>query len=308
VNLQVNSVVLVQIFVAVALALASAVCYSAAAVLQHREVSVHLAGGLDLVARLVRRRGWWAAGAATGIGAVLHLAALGTGPLLLVQPLGVTALVFALLIDARMDRTPVDRTAWLGAGCVVLGLPAVLLPVIPRHTAPVTPVLGYWAVAAAVAVVTGVLAIGAILIGRRLPRASPVLYAGAAAVCFGLTSGTAKAVWLGHATPYVIVTGLASALIGVVLVQHAYRDGGLGAPLAILTLADPLAAGMVGVLVLGEQISTSPLQVSIGLAGVLSTAVGVVLLSPRHVVPAPPTAAHAAPRPLSDARPTRSAA
>jgi drug/metabolite transporter (DMT)-like permease len=239
---------------------------------------------------------------------VLHLAALGTGPLLLVQPLGVTALVFALLIGARVDRTSVDRTAWLGAGCVVLGLPAVLLPTIPRQTAPVTPVLGYWAVAAAVAVVTGVLAIGAILIGRRLPRASPVLYAGAAAVSFGLTSGTAKAVWLGHATPSVIVAGLASALVGVVLVQHAYRDGGLGAPLAILTLADPLAAGMVGVLVLGERISTSPLQVSIGLAGVLSTAVGVVLLSPRHVVATHPKPAHAAPDPLADAQPTRSAA
>ena len=133
-NLQVNSVVPVQIFVAVALALASAVCYSAAAVLQHREVSVHVAGGLDLVARLARRRGWWAAVATTVIGAVLHLAALGTGPLLLVQPLGVTALVFALLIGARVDRTSVDRTAWLGAGCVVLGLPAVLLPTIPRQT------------------------------------------------------------------------------------------------------------------------------------------------------------------------------
>jgi drug/metabolite transporter (DMT)-like permease len=303
-NLHVSSVVFVQILLAVALALASAVCYSASAVLQHREVAAHQSSGLHLVARLVRRRGWWIAIAATVLGALLHLAALGTGALLLVQPLGVTALVFALLIDARMNRTTVDGTTWLGAACIVLGLPAVL-SAIPRHAAPVTPVLGYWAVAAAVALLAGVLATGATLIRRRLPRAAPVLYAVAAAVCFGLTSGTAKAVWLGNTAPIVIGAGLISAAAGVVLAQHAYRDGGLGAPLATLTLVDPLAAGFVAVLALGEPISTTPLHLAIGLAGALATAVGVVLLSPRGVMPTHSAAAH---HPLVSAEPAGSAA
>jgi len=301
---RVSNVVFVQILLAVALAVASAVCYSASAVLQHREAAAHQSGGLHLVARLAQRRGWWIAIAASGLGALLHLAALGSGALLLVQPLGVTALVFALVIHARMTRTTPDRTTLLGAACIVFG-PSAALSAIPRHSAPVSPVLGYWVVAAAVATLAVVLATGAITIRRRLPRAGPVLYAVAAALCFGFTSGTAKAVWLGHTAATVIGAGLLSAAAGVVLTQHAYRDGGLGAPLATLTLVDPLAAGIVAVLALGEPISTTPLHPVIGLAGVLATAVGVVLLSPRNVMSTHATAARP---PLAGPEAARSAA
>lgn len=301
---QVSNVVFVQILLAVVLALASALCYSASAVLQHREAGAHESGGLHLVARLVRRRGWWIAIAAGVLGALLHLAALGSGALLLVQPLGVTTLVFALVIHARVTRTTPGRTTLLGAACIVLGLPAAL-SAIPRHAAPVSPVLGYWAVAAAVAALAVVVATGAITIRRRLPGAAPVLYAVTAALCFGLTSGTAKAVWLGHTAPTVIGAGLLSAAAGVVLTQHAYRDGGLGAPLATLTLVDPLAAAVVGVLALGEPISTTPLHLVTGLAGVLATAVGVVLLSRRNMVATHASTAHP---PLTGPEAARSAA
>jgi hypothetical protein len=83
------------------------------------------------------------------------------------------------------------------------------------------------------------------------------------------------------------VAALTSALVGLVLAQHAYRDGGLGAPLATLTLVDPLTAGLLGVMVLGEPISTSPVRLAIGVAGALLTAAGVAVLAPRPVVAGP---------------------
>jgi hypothetical protein len=107
----------VQWVAAVALALASAVCYAVSAVVQHREASRPAIGGLGLLADLVRRRRWWAALAASALGGVLHVAALGAGPLVLVQPLGVSTLVFALLIGARTDAAPVPRRSVLGAVC-----------------------------------------------------------------------------------------------------------------------------------------------------------------------------------------------
>jgi drug/metabolite transporter (DMT)-like permease len=276
----------VQNLVAVVLALVSAVCYAAAAVLQHREASLQASGGLRLVARLVRRRGWWTAIAATLTGALLHLAALGAGPLVLVQPLGVTALVFGLVIQERLGGGRAPRRAWAGAACVVLGLPAVLsaLPRHAGHLAASTPALGYWWAVLGIALLVGVAELAAACAPRH-GRFRAVLHAVAAALCFGLTSGTVKAVWLGHLSPLVVGAGLASALVGVVLAQHAYRDGGLGAPLATLTLVDPLTAGTLGVLVLGEPLSSAPLRLALGVAGAAVTAVGVVLLSPRPAVP-----------------------
>lgn len=281
-----------QILLAVALALVSALCYAAAAVLQQREASIHVAGGLDLIGRLARRRGWWAAMAATGLGAAIHLAALGLGSLVLVQPLGIAALVFALLASAWTGGQHVGRTAWLGAACVLVGLPLVLSVLTRAGAASFVPVLGYWTAVVIVAAGIALLAGIARVVGRVRPARAAVLYAVAAALCFGLTSGTAKMVWSGHPQPSAIAAGLASAVLGLVFAQHAYRDGGLGAPLATLTLVDPLTAGLLGVLVLGEPISTSPARLALGAAGVLLTTVGVGLLAPRHV-----EAATAEPRP-----------
>ncbi|GAA5115704.1 DMT family transporter [Pseudonocardia adelaidensis] len=279
---------------AVALALASAVCYALSAVLQEREASRQQAGGLALVARLARRRGWWAAIGATGVGALLHLAAVGAGPLVVVQPIGVSTLVIALLIGSRLSRRRVPARSWAGVACVLTGLPAVLAAV--PHEALHTPstgggAVGYWPVAAVLtAVVALALATALVLGALRRPHVAGIAYAASAAVCFGFTSATAKTIWLGHLDVRRIAVGLVVVGVGTVLAQHAYRDGGLGAPLAVLTLLDPFTAGAVGMLVIGEPFGTTPITLALGVAGGLATSVGVGLLSARPVVadPEPP--------------------
>jgi hypothetical protein len=270
----------VQLAGAVALALTSAVCYAVSAVIQHREASRSTADGLSLLASLVRRRRWWAALAASVAGAVLHVAALGAGPLVLVQPLGVSTLVFALLIGARTDATPVSRRSGLGAGCVVVGLP-MMLSVIPHYPHTGAALLHYrWAAGAGLAIVLAALAFGRGF--RSRPPVAAVSYAVGAATCFGLTSGTVRAVWLGRATPPAVAIGLTGAVVGVALAQQAYRDGGLGAPLATLTLVDPLSAGAVGVLILGETLALTPTHLALAISGGVATVLGVVLLSRRQ--------------------------
>jgi hypothetical protein len=138
--------------------------------------------------------------------------------------------------------------------------------------------------AGAVGLIAGTATLAAILTARSRPRPAAVLYAVAAALCFGLTSATAKMVLLGFRDPAIIAVGLVAVGLGVVLAQHAYRDGGLGAPLAVLTLADPLTAATVGVLVLGEPLAMSPPRLAVGAAGVLVTCLGVILLTPRPAV------------------------
>lgn len=269
---------------AVALALASAVCYALSAVLQEREASRQQAGGLALVARLARRRGWWAALAATAVGALLHLAAVGAGPLVIVQPIGVSTLVIALLIGSRLGRRRVPARSWAGAACVIAGLPAVLAAVPHDAGTHASDAAGYWQVAAVLAVVVALALVTALVLGARSrSHVAGIAYAASAAVCFGFTSATAKTIWLGHLEVPRIAVGVVVVCLGTVLAQHAYRDGGLGAPLAVLTLLDPFTAGAMGMLVIGESFGTTPITLAIGVAGALVTSVGVGLLSARPV-------------------------
>jgi len=226
--------------------------------------------------------------AATVAGALLHLGAVGAGPLVVVQPLGVSTLVVALLIGWWLSRTPVPARSWAGAACVVGGLPAVLAAVPheglpagqPTGAAP-----GFWPVAAVLGAVIAAALTAALLLGAgRHPRGAAIAYAVGAATCFGFTSATAKTIWLGQLGVARIAIGCVAVGLGVVLAQHAYRDGGLGAPLAVLTLLDPFVAGSVGVFVLGEPFGTTPLTLAIGVVGAVATSIGVALLSAR---PAP---------------------
>jgi hypothetical protein len=282
----------VSLQIAVVLAVASAVCYALSAVLQEREASLQQAGGVALVARLVRRRGWWAAISATIVGALLHLGAVAAGPLVVVQPIGVSTLVIALLIGSRLGRSPVPTRSWAGAACVVMGLPAVLAAVpheALRSANKIHATTGYWPTAAVLAAVVAAAVGAALALGAgHHRRGSAIAYAAAAAVCFGFTSATAKTIILGHLEPQRIAVGVVVVCLGTVLAQHAYRDGGLGAPLAVLTLLDPFTAGALGMLVLGEPFGTTPIRLALGVTGGLITCVGVGLLSTRPTAtPAP---------------------
>ncbi|MFC5948919.1 DMT family transporter [Pseudonocardia lutea] len=276
---------------AILLAVASAVFYAVSAVLQEREASRQSAAGLGLMTRLLRRRLWWAAVAATLTGAGLHVAALAAGPLVVVQPLGVSCLAIALLLGSRVNRTPITPRSWAGLLCVVLGLPAVLSAV-PHHRPhgvhlPPGGGVGFWPVVGVLAVVVAAAAATGLLLGRRGPRGGAVCYAVGAALCFGAASATAKTLLLGDLTPGRFAVTAAAALVGTALAQHAYRGGGLGAPLAVLTILDPVTAGAVGVLVLGEPFGTTPPTLAVGILGMVVTAVGVALLSARRPAPYP---------------------
>ena len=70
------------------------------------------------------------------------------------------------------------------------------------------------------------------------------------------------------------------------LSQTAYR-GGLGAPLAVVTLANPLAAAAIGLTLLGERLQGGVAGLFLAAGGAALAAYGVVVLtrSPRDEVP-----------------------
>src|SRR5437879_4181014 len=89
------------------LGLASAFFYGLASVMQHREAAAAPQSeslSLRLLARLVRRPLWTAGIVADAAAFALHAAALGRGPLTLVQPLLTAGLLFALALAALWER------------------------------------------------------------------------------------------------------------------------------------------------------------------------------------------------------------
>ncbi|EST35185.1 hypothetical protein M878_06865, partial [Streptomyces roseochromogenus subsp. oscitans DS 12.976] len=91
-------------------------------------------------------------------------------------------------------------------------------------------------------------------------------------------------------TEVIVVAVLVAAFAvgGLLLSQTAYR-GGLGAPLAVVTLANPVAAAVIGLTLLGQGLRGGPAGVLLALAGAGLASRGVVLLTrvTPGVVPVP---------------------
>ncbi|MET7367673.1 hypothetical protein ABZS61_17820 [Streptomyces sp. NPDC005566] len=279
---------------AVALSLVSAAAYAAAAVAQAR-----LAGRTEPstgVLRLMGRGAWWSAVGLNAGGALLHVAALKYGPLTLVQPLGALTLVAAVPLGARAAGRKVSRTEWRGTLLTLLGLGALLMAAGgagPHDTLSLPEALGVSAVTMA------------LVAGLSRPGARPGLRHAAAS---GITSGVASALTqtltvaaTGHTGPLlswrlVTVALLVSvfAMGGLLLSQTAYR-GGLGAPLAVVTLANPIAAAVIGLALLGERLQGGVTGLVPALLGAAAAVRGVILLSRAQQRTAPGPAGADAP-------------
>ncbi|NBM20682.1 hypothetical protein, partial [Streptomyces sp. GC420] len=264
---------------AVALALVSAVAYAAAAVVQERLAARAGTGGH--LRRLLTHGTWWAAVLLNSFAALLHVAALRYGPLTLVQPLGALTLVAAVPLGARAAGRRVTGDEWRGTALTLLGLGA-LLPVAASGAAPE----GTLGTTAALAV-TGSVLVLALPLGlfggdRGLGHAA----------ASGITSGTASALTqtltvsgLAPAWRFLVVGGLVAGLAaaGLLLSQAAY-GGGLGAPLAVLNLANPLASAAIGLTLLGERIHGGAVGVVLAVLGALAAARGVKPLDVETLV------------------------
>ncbi|TXS43709.1 DMT family protein [Streptomyces sp. OR43] len=283
--------------VAVALSLVSAAAYASAAVAQARLAGRTTPGTGTL--RLLGSGAWWSAVGLNAGGALLHVAALKYGPLTLVQPLGALTLVAAVPLGARAAGRRVSTTEWRGTLLTLLGLGALLMTAggsAPHETL---------SLVEALAVGAGTVAVVA---GLSRPGARPGLRHAAAS---GITSGVASALTqtltvavTDHTTGplfswrLVVVAVLVSAFAmgGLLLSQTAYR-GGLGAPLAVVTLANPVAAAAIGLALLGERLQGGTISLVPALLGSAAAVRGVILLSRAQAQTAPAVDAVPAGRP-----------
>ncbi|HEY1967109.1 MAG TPA: DMT family transporter [Pseudonocardia sp.] len=271
-------------------AVASSGCYAVAAVLQEREASRSAVGGLAMLRVLIRRTAWWGAVLATGAGGGLHILALAVGPLSVVQPISMLTLVWALPLGCALTRRVVPASEWAAAALVVAGLGVTLSVLAHRGSTVRLPLGALLGTSAVCAALVGVL----VAVATRLPgRGGPILGAVAAAICSGYAATMWRAAFQA-AAPFALATliGVVAAGAGLALAQLAYHRGGLGAPLATLTLVNPLVAVGLGVALLGEPVVLTPLTATLCLVGISATGGGIWVLARPRTPPAADNPTH----------------
>ncbi len=266
---------MLALLVAVPVSVASCWCYAAAAVRQERLAS-EAAGSLA-------RAPWWRAVVLTCLGAGLHVLALRFGPLSVVQPLGALTLVFAVPLSAAVGGRPRSPAERRGAVLTVAGLAGLLLlsgSAAPHHVLGTRTAL--W--------VGGVTVLLVVLVTST--RAG-LAYAAASGVASGVASALTQTVavsfgsrgWAAALTPTAALVAVL-AITGLLLSQAGYRVG-LGAPLAVLTIANPLAAGTIGIALLGERFTAGVPGTALALACAGLAARGVAVLAVNGDAPLP---------------------
>ncbi|MFD4576978.1 DMT family transporter [Streptomyces sp. NPDC058417] len=277
----------------VVLSLVSAVAYAGGAIVQER-VAESSPG--EQYAPL-RRPGWWAAVALNGLGGLLHVVALAYGPLSLVQPLGALTIVFALPMAALFVGRRAGATAWRGAIMATVGLAGLLSLVGASDAQSLSTPQRVGA-----AVVTGGAVVALMVAGRaahRHPAVRSMLLATASGIAFGMSSVFTKTVavdWTGGVSagdvPSLAVIGVL-ATAGMLLSQASYRGAGLAAPLATLTVVNPVVAATVGITMFGETFRYGTTGTALALSCGVVAAGGLILLTTERL-------AHGAARDTAD--------
>ena len=283
------------LLIGIPLALLGAVFMSFGAQYQHRGVTKveRLSGstanqglGAGQLLKLLSRPSWVLGTLMLGLAIVCQLSALVFAPLIVVQPLGVIALVITTLLNAQISgHRPTKRSLIAIAACVggififvtIAALFATKKAVTNAQLITILVLLG---------VVTIVFA-GLWLWFRK--RVGALFYITAAGVIYGFVATLAKVVivriqtsqfdWL---TFTCLAALIAAAIVGAYFVQTAYSSGPPDLVVAGLTVVDPMVAILIGLLVLQEA-AGAPLWVYIafGVAGAISVW-GVFQLARHH--------------------------
>ncbi|MGI8678736.1 MAG: DMT family transporter [Jatrophihabitans sp.] len=262
-------------------ALGSALFLAVASVLQHRAGS----SASDATLRRVLQHPFWIIGAAAGLaGFGLHVLALSSGRLAVVQPLLVSTLLFALPLSRVLDRRAIRRVDVSAAAAVVGGLVIFQTTAGPAagHSTANLVILAWCVGIVLVAAGVGVAA------AARRPDHRAAWLGFCAGAAYGLLAalikssvGTFTHDGVDALTTWPLYAFLVIVVAAIVVNQLAFNAGPLASSLPLVTIVDPVVSIAVGAAAFGETTATRPLPLAGQIAGFALMSVGVVILSRR---------------------------
>ncbi|BBY60862.1 DMT family transporter [Mycolicibacterium sarraceniae] len=270
----------------VAAALAAAVFAAIGIVVRQRAtMDVPRDQGVSTVmwSTLLRRRLWWAGTAAAVTGYAFQAVALAYGSLLLVAPLMVSALLFALPLSARLAHRRVSRTEWVWAMVLTIAL-AVFVSL--ARTKP-GDYEGSELPAIIVAGISLLFVAGCLLVSLRLSNwRRALLLAVGVGVLFGVVAVLTKLVMhivregsmMRLMTTPVLYVVIAVGVIATLLQQSAFHSGALRASVPAMLVLEPVVAVFLGEVVLGEHLAVSKPAAAILAIAVVTMAAATIAL------------------------------
>lgn len=282
------------------IALVGAVFLALGAQFQHRGVELveerHGSGakaGLSIkqIMLLLARPSWVIGSIMLGLAIVFQLGSLTFAPLIVVQPIGVVALVITTIVNARVNKLKLEGAVMRAVGFCVGGI--ALFVTVAAFVAQ-EQVIREPQLVIILSILGGVLIILGLTFAFARKRAGALFYIVSAGVLYGFVATLAKVVinrlgnifagkvdfeWI---TVGCVVALIAAAALGAYFVQTAYSLGSPDLVIAGLTVVDPLIAVAIGIAVLGEA-SNAPLWVIPVWAVAAAVAVyGVFQLAKHH--------------------------
>lgn len=248
-------------FLAVLFAIGAAICIAIGTVVRQRTAAVvpdDSIGALGPITTLVHSPIWWLGTIVGMVGYALQAAALGLGSLLLVQPLLVLSLLFALPLGARFSGRTISAREWLWAAALTTSVAVLIIVGDPRPGQPRAET-HHWVMITLI----GLPFVALCLFGahRRTGSARALLLGIAGGSLFGvaavLTKGVVHLVTLG---PSAVLTSIefyalvAVAAVATSVQQSAFQAGDLQASLPATTIMEPVIASLLGFVVLGEYL------------------------------------------------------
>jgi drug/metabolite transporter (DMT)-like permease len=278
------------VLIAVLCALGAGGSFAAGGVLQQRAASARPEGeslSFRLIVDLAHDPMWLLGIGFAILSYVLEGIALSYGPLVLVQPLIVTELLFALPVSVRWRGMRMSSREWLGTLSVAGGLTLGLVCAAPAAGRPEAPI-GEWIVALGV---LGGTTFVAVSVGRR--HKGPLrssLYALGAALVLGAQAALFKASVARFEKGLVpalesweLWAMFAAAILGLLLVQSAYQAGPLATSMPVVDAIDPAAAIVFGIVLFHEHVRTGIWLVGVG-AGIVMLLAGILLLDTSPLI------------------------
>ena len=278
---------------AVLLALGAALASALGGVVRLRsakDVTDEPVGTLALFWLSLRDSRWWLGGGGAIANYALQAAALALGSVMLVSALQVTALLFALPIYAFLSHHRVTRWQWLWAVLLAGAVAVVLIFGDPTAGHSRAPVHTWWLVAAVMAPVLVLCVLAARVWSGSVAAVLLAFVSGSLMALFSvLTKGVVKLLERGVLTALhtpLLYGWLATAVLGMMFQQAAFRAGSLSASFPTMTVAKPVVAWLLGIIVLGERLHPGDETIVVVVVGMVVTIVATVALARGEAVAA----------------------
>ncbi|MCC2592655.1 hypothetical protein LKO27_04390 [Tessaracoccus sp. OS52] len=223
-------------------------------------------------------------------GAGLHLVALSMAPVAVVQPVGILAVPWSVMLASKIHGHKIPSRIWMAVGITVLGV--VGFTIFSSVFAKGEKEFSFQGVVVSFLVVCVLCGVLSFFASRAVAWAKAMLWSSVGAIFYGLASGMMKAAMnlvqgggfdLFHWQVLVVIGFMIACYgLGVWMIQQGYASGPAEITVGTMTTVDPFVAVIFGLFILGEGAGMGPLPaVGMALSGAVAV-FGVLLLSRDH--------------------------